>query len=436
MGTQTFNFTGSVDTSFTALPGFEYTFTVTGAGGGGGDVNNSGGNGAIVTATYSGLTSPTPLTIIVGGGGKFAKGTGSGGGLTQVFSTLGTDINIIAGGGGGGGFNKGLDAGNPIIGPVPPAGTTGGTGGNYIGATGGNNGSGDIGGTGGSNGGDGLDGQNNSGGGGGSAHLDGTVSFGGNYALTTAAFNGGGGLNTGNGGGGGGFGGGGGGSYGGGGGGGSIALGTFLKSVSYSNASFGTLPGGGGGGGVSSAGFDGQVIITSIPTPTSNICFPVGTPVQTDQGIFSIEKLDKEKHTIHGEPILQITKTVTLDSYLISFEKNSIGRNIPNKKTIMSKDHKIHFEGQLVPAYRFLNFSREVKKVKYSGEVLYNVLLSKYSLMNVNGLICETLHPENIIAKLYIRDFTKEERNDIIILMNDALKQGDLIKYKSSLARI
>jgi len=175
---------------------------------------------------------------------------------------------------------------------------------------------------------------------------------------------------------------------------------------------------------------------TPTPTPTSNICFPAGTPIKTDQGIFQIETLDKEKHTINNQPILHITKTITLDSYLICFERNSIGRNIPNKKTIMSKDHKINFQNQMVPAYRFLDFSQDVKKVKYSGEVLYNVLLSKHSLMNVNGLVCETLHPENIIAKLYSDNITEGKRNDIIILMNDALKQRDLVKYKSALDSI
>ena len=144
--------------------------------------------------------------------------------------------------------------------------------------------------------------------------------------------------------------------------------------------------------------------ISKLPlpyVPISNICFPAGTPIQTDQGIISIEKIDTSIHTINGMDIQHITQTVTLDKYLISFGKNSIGRNIPSKTTIMSKDHQIEFEGKLVPAFRFLDFSREVKKVKYNGEILYNVLLDTYSKMNINNLMCETLHPDNRIAKLY-----------------------------------
>ena len=67
----------------------------------------------------------------------------------------------------------------------------------------------------------------------------------------------------------------------------------------------------------------------------------------------------------------------------------------------MSKDHCIVFKGQLVPAYRFLDYSDQVKKVTYSGEVLYNVLLATHGMIDVNNMQCETLHPANAIAQLY-----------------------------------
>ena len=165
------------------------------------------------------------------------------------------------------------------------------------------------------------------------------------------------------------------------------------------------------------------------PTSVSNICFPAGTPIQTDQGIINIEKIDTNINTINGETIQYITQTVTLDKYLIRFEKNSLERNIPNQTTVMSKDHQIEFQGKLVPAYRFLDVSSEVKKVKYSGEILYNVLMGKHSRVNVNGLVCETLHPENIIAQLY-NNYSEGERYTIITQMNEALGKRDALMYK------
>ncbi len=138
-----------------------------------------------------------------------------------------------------------------------------------------------------------------------------------------------------------------------------------------------------------------------MPTPISNICFPAGTPIQTDQGIFPIEQLDITKHTIGNQPILHVTQTVTLDPYLIAFAPNSIERNYPTQHTVMSKDHQVEYKGCMAPAYRFLNHSKHITKVRYNGELLYNILLPTYGKIKVNNLICETLHPENKIAKLY-----------------------------------
>jgi hypothetical protein len=83
----------------------------------------------------------------------------------------------------------------------------------------------------------------------------------------------------------------------------------------------------------------------------------------------------------------------------------------------------------MVPAFRFLEFSREVKKVKYTGEILYNVLLVKYGTMLVNNLTCETLHPENIIAKLYTRNYSENSINNIVILMNNSIMKRNFQTY-------
>ena len=172
----------------------------------------------------------------------------------------------------------------------------------------------------------------------------------------------------------------------------------------------------------------------SSTTPISNICFPAGTPVQTDQGLIHIDGIDPEIHTVNNQTILHITKTTTLDNYLISFDKNSLERNIPSRKTIMTKDHKIMFEGNLVPAYRFLDYSDKVKKVKYSGETLYNILLAEYGTINVNNLMCETLHPDNIIAKLYMRELKEQPR--LICQLNSSLENKDFASYTEVVHRL
>jgi hypothetical protein len=51
--------------------------------------------------------------------------------------------------------------------------------------------------------------------------------------------------------------------------------------------------------------------------------------------------------------------------------------------------------------------------------------------MRVNNLICETLHPENDIAKLYKSKITEENKNTMIRIMNDALQRNDVNAYKN-----
>jgi len=178
-------------------------------------------------------------------------------------------------------------------------------------------------------------------------------------------------------------------------------------------------------------------VSTPIPNgdtqiPVSNICFPAGTPIICNQGAIAIECLNPEIHTIRGKKIIGITKTVTQDKYLVCFEKGALQENIPSKKTIISKNHSIFYKGKMMQAKEFLNHFKNVKKVKYTGEVLYNVLMVQPDKMIVNNLICETLHPENGIAKLYklLIDLNVEEQNEAISIFNKYVIENNIYNKK------
>lgn len=165
-----------------------------------------------------------------------------------------------------------------------------------------------------------------------------------------------------------------------------------------------------------------------------NTCFPASTPIQTDQGIVSIDQIDPSIHTIDRKTIVDITRTVSSNKYLICFKKNALGFDYPCKDTIMTKDHKIYFKDYLVPAERFLINNRNsatIYKIKYNGEILYNVLMEEYTMMAVNNIVCETLDPTNIIAKFYIRKckYTDEERDKILVLLDKCVKKKDYATY-------
>jgi len=138
-----------------------------------------------------------------------------------------------------------------------------------------------------------------------------------------------------------------------------------------------------------------------IDPPIVPICFTANTPINTDQGIIPIEKINPKINTIGNKKIVAITKTISPDDYLVCFEKNSIANNIPSQKTIVSKDHLIYNERRMIKASEFVAKYKNVYKIKYTGEILYNVLMENYDRILVNNLICETLHPHSVIAQLY-----------------------------------
>jgi hypothetical protein len=132
----------------------------------------------------------------------------------------------------------------------------------------------------------------------------------------------------------------------------------------------------------------------------SFICFPAKTPVNTDQGVVHINKLKSSIHTIRGKRIAAITQTVTSEKSLVCFEANSLGKNVPNKKTTMSLNHKVKHNGEMCKAKNFVDDYEGVTLVKYTGETLYNVLLDKPDNMTINNLVCETLDANSLAAKM------------------------------------
>ena len=132
----------------------------------------------------------------------------------------------------------------------------------------------------------------------------------------------------------------------------------------------------------------------------SFICFPAKTPVNTDQGVVHINKLKSSIHTIRGKRIAAITQTVTSEKSLVCFEANSLGKNVPNKKTTMSLNHKVKHNGEMCKAKNFVDDYEGVTLVKYTGETLYNVLLEEHGNMKINNLVCETLDANSLAAKM------------------------------------
>ena len=153
-------------------------------------------------------------------------------------------------------------------------------------------------------------------------------------------------------------------------------------------------------------GTNGDIINLNLASDNfthTNICFPPETPVRTDQGTFPISQLVPHNHTISGKPIQAIVKTPNHEHELVCFEVDSLGKSMPNKRTLISKEHKIFYKGSLIPAKFFVGAldADKVHMVDYHGKKLYNVLLKTHESMRINGLKVETLHPLNPATKLH-----------------------------------
>ena len=117
--------------------------------------------------------------------------------------------------------------------------------------------------------------------------------------------------------------------------------------------------------------------------------------------------------------------------HLICIHKNALGDNCPNKKTLISGNHKVLYKGRMWKARKLLSNTKYVQQVKYNKEILYNVLLDTHEVMTVNNLICETLHPENIIAKLH----TYKDRDKLFYTVNEQILKQQAIVFERTKKR-
>jgi hypothetical protein len=168
-------------------------------------------------------------------------------------------------------------------------------------------------------------------------------------------------------------------------------------------------------------------------TPFSNVCFPEGTLITTDQGQIPIEQINQSKHTIRKQEIIGITKTISQDKYLVCIEKDALAKNIPSETTYISKFHTLFYNGEMIQSKDLVGRVKNVYKVDYEGEVLYNVLLKNHDKMIVNNLICETLDPKNGTAKMFMylkeNNYSFDEQQKCFKEYNkQAIKNKNLMK--------
>jgi hypothetical protein len=136
-------------------------------------------------------------------------------------------------------------------------------------------------------------------------------------------------------------------------------------------------------------------------TPDNLVCFAENSMVLTPNGEIPIQNLSKgdivydEKYNLQTvEFVAKRTffPTGTINKYSIPYEikQGKLGQNVPNRDTIVSAAHLIKHNGLMVPASKLGTPVDMDTMMTY-----YNVSVSNYSTMIVNGMVSETLDTSN-----------------------------------------
>ena len=149
--------------------------------------------------------------------------------------------------------------------------------------------------------------------------------------------------------------------------------------------------------------------------------------ITTDQGQIQIQNINPLINTIRNQPITAITETISQDNYLVCFKQNSLGPDQPDRDTFMTGDHKVVYKGELIEASKLLPLPNVIR-VAYNKKVLYNVLMGKYMTIKANNMKCESLHPQNKIAKLFRKKNIKNKEQKIMMLNNHITKYNKILK--------
>ena len=95
----------------------------------------------------------------------------------------------------------------------------------------------------------------------------------------------------------------------------------------------------------------------------------------------------------------------------------------------MTRENKIEFRGIFIESCKFVGLFPNVTYVMYNGETIYNIIISEPSKIIVNNFVCQTIQPNNPIAKLYNSSFCNETKNNFIVLLNKSINDGDYVTY-------
>jgi hypothetical protein len=167
-----------------------------------------------------------------------------------------------------------------------------------------------------------------------------------------------------------------------------------------------------------------QVKVSATLYNAAPICFYAGSKVLTDQGEIEIQDIVPQKNSIDGALVRDITMVINTESTMTLIMENALSHGMPYRNTCVTNNHMVLYDERFVKAKSLVDGLRDHKRattVAYTGAPVYNVVMDKPSMMVVNGMTCETLHPRNVT---YIRMKIQDE----IVTCKDPKRIAELIE--------
>lgn len=161
----------------------------------------------------------------------------------------------------------------------------------------------------------------------------------------------------------------------------------------------------------------------------NEICFHEDTILNTDQGEVKIKDI-KSFHTIEGYEIIYLIKSQIKHSKLVLIKKNALGNELPNRDTILTRNHIIFYNNKMVKACSIID-NINVLCIDNKNSDVYNIIILNKKFINVNNLLMDVLGIDDLYLKKLKEKYEKGEKFHSASFSSNTIINLELCKIKN-----
>ena len=141
---------------------------------------------------------------------------------------------------------------------------------------------------------------------------------------------------------------------------------------------------------------------------SSEICFHEDTIINTDQGEVKIKDI-KSFHTIDNCEIIYLLKSEIKHKKLVLIKKNALGKEIPSKDTIVTRNHLILYNNKIIKAHSMVD-NINVLLIYNKNSNVYNIIMINKKFIKVNNIFMDVLGMDESYFKILKKKYENGEK--------------------------